>query len=176
MVQAADVGRDLDQVRINPESGETPTVTRSGDQVHVRLEQNGSGRGPSTLEIDLDRHVPWVLRLNGGANTETVDMRGGRLAELDLLAGATRFDLQLGPPSGTVSVHFTGGATDVALHLPTGVPAELNLGAAIPTARIDGAQRTVGSAQVIEVGDTSAPDRYAVDIAAGVSTLTVDHR
>jgi hypothetical protein len=140
------------------------------------LEQTGASSGSSTLDIDLDPRVPWVLRLNGGAHVETVDMRDGRLAELDLLAGATSFQLQLGQPQGTVPVRFTGGATEFHLHLPAGVAAQLGTQAAIPTVRIDGSERTVGSAsETIAVGDASVPDRYAVDIASGVSTLTVDH-
>ena len=175
-VRAADVGADLYRVSVNPESGQTPKVTRSGATVHVGLQQSGSGDGPSSLQIDLDPHVRWVLRLNGGAHIENVDMSGGRLAELDLLAGATRCDVRLGPAQGVVRVRFTGGATELYVHLPGGGAAEITLVVAIPSVRIDGSQLPVGRpAQEIAVGDASAADRYVVDVAAGVSTLTVDH-
>ena len=174
-VRAAEVGSELYRISVNPESGQTPKVTRSGDTIHVALLQSGSSGAASTLEVDLDPHVRWVLRLNGGAHTESVDMRGGQLAELDLVAGATRCDVRLGPPRGEVRVRFTGGATEFGVHLPAGGSARLTLEAAIPSVRIDGSQRTVGSAQEIAVGDASAADRYVVDLAAGVSTLTVDH-
>ena len=174
-VRAAEVGSELYRVSVDPGSGQTPKVTRSGDTVHVGLLQSGSGGGASTLEVDLDSHVRWVLRLNGGAHTESVDMRGGELAELDLLAGATRCDVRLGPPRGVVRVRFTGGATEFGVHLPAGGSAQLTFEAAIPSVRIDGSQRTVSSAQEIAVGDVSAADRYVVDLAAGASTLTVDH-
>ena len=174
-VRAAEAGPELYRVSVNPESGQTPKVTRSGDTVHVGLLDSGSGGGASTLEVDLDPHVRWVLRLNGGAHIESVDMRDGELAELDLLAGATRCDVRLGPPRGVVRVLFTGGATEFGVHLPPGGSVQLTLEAAIPSVRIDGSQRTVGSAQEIAVGDASGADRYVVDVAAGVSNLTVDH-
>ena len=174
-VRATDVGADLYRVSVNPESGQTPKVTRSGDTVHVGLQQTATGGGASTLQVELDPRVRWVLRLNGGANIENVDMQGGRLAELDLLAGATRCDVRLGPAQGVALVKFTGGATDLGVHLPAGGSAQLKLRAAIPSVRIDGSHRTVGSAQDIAVGDTSAADRYVVDVAAGVSSLRVDH-
>ena len=174
-VRAAEVGSELYRVSVDPGSGQTPKVTRSGDTVHVGLLQSGSGGGASTLEVDLDSRVRWVLRLNGGAHTEIVDMRGGELAGLDLLAGATRCDLRLGPPRGVVRVRFTGGATAFDVHLPPSGSALLTLEAAIPSVRIDGSQRNVASAQEIAMGDASGVDHYVVDVAAGVSNLTVDH-
>ena len=173
-VQATDIG-DLYRVRVNPTSGETPLVTRLGDKVRVALQQTGSSDGATTVEIDLSRRAVWILRLNGGAHTETIDMRDGQLGELDLMAGATVFNLRLGWPRGVVPVRFTGGATELDAHLQAGVAAQLDVRVSIPTLLIDGADESPRSPpQILSVGDASASNRYALLVDAGAATVVVD--
>ena len=176
VVQAADIG-DLYQVRVNPSSGETPLVTRSGDKVQVALQHTGPSDGATAVEINLNPREVWILRLNGGTHTETVDMRNGHLAELDLTAGATVFNLLLGRPSGVVPVRFTGGATELDAHLEAGVAAQLDVRVPISTLRLDGDNESLTSPpKLVSVGDASASNRYAVLVDAGAAAIVVDHR
>ena len=176
VVQAADIG-DLYRVSVNPSSGEMPVVTRSGEKVHVALQQTGPSDGATTVEIDLSTRVVWILRLNGGTHTETIDMRNGHLSELDLMAGATVFNLLLGRPTGVVPVRFTGGATELDAHLQAGVAARLDVRVPISTLRIDGDNESLGSPpEVISVGDASAANRYEVLVDAGAAAVVVDHQ
>lgn len=131
--------------------------------------------GPAALTVLLDRRVSWRVRLSGGAVTEVLDLRGGRLAGIDLTAGATRIELSLPEPRGVVPVRMAGGATDFTVHLPPGVATAVRVGGGAATVVVDGVRRS-NLPGGTSVASSDAADRYEIDAAAGVSTLVVDRR
>lgn len=92
---------------------------------------------------------------------------------MDLVAGATRIELDLPVPDRTVPVRMEGGATEFTVHVPAGVATGVRVGGGAASTDVDGARRT-GLAGGTVLSTSTASDRYDVDATAGVSTLVLD--
>lgn len=132
--------------------------------------------GPGNVVIDLNSAVSWRVALDGGATEENIDLSGGRLAELDLGAGAGRITAVLPQPEGTVPVRMTGGASSFEVRLPDQVEAQVLFAGGAGEATIDGTVHTgiAGSTLLATPGWSTAANRYSVDNAAGVSSFILD--
>ena len=171
-VRDADLGSDRVRASTPVGSSVAPSLTVTGGTVTVRLAETG-GSGPAAVTVLLDRRVRWQVRMSAGATSQLLDLRGARVSGVDLLGGAARIELRLPAPDGAVPVRMTGGATELAVHLPAGVAAGLRVGAGAGSVTVDGVRRT-GLAGGTVVTTATAPDRYDVDAAAGVSVLVLD--
>jgi hypothetical protein len=87
-VRTADLGGDLYRVSAPDGAGIAPAVRVDGDRVEVRT-VSAPGAGPAALDVRLSSGVAWRVRLAGGAQSESVDLRGGRLDGLEQTAGAS---------------------------------------------------------------------------------------
>lgn len=79
-------------------------------------------------EVALNASVPWDVEIRDGASRLTADLRGLELRSLEVSGGASRVEVTLPPPSGTVPVRVLGGASNVAIHRPEGVSAQIRVG------------------------------------------------
>jgi hypothetical protein len=170
-VRAADLGADLVRASTPPDAQLVPSLAVDGTAVRVRLMSSGRA-GPAEVTVLLDRQVRWRVRLSGGATEEVLDLRGARLAAVDLAAGAARIEVRLPAPRGAVPIRMAGGASDFAVRVPAGVATSVRVGGGAGTVVVDGVRRT-GVPGGTTVTSTEAADRYDVDAAAGVSTLVV---
>jgi hypothetical protein len=118
------------------------------------------------------------VRLLAGATTQTVDLSAGRVAEVDLVGGATGMDLVLPRPDGTVPVRMVSGVSTWTVALPAGVPVRLFVGSGAGTVTIDGATRTGVSAGTTFAGADwdAATDRYDVTASGGMSAFALERR
>lgn len=172
-VRSADLPGDTRLQADTPDgAGIAPALTVDGDTVSVHLVQTGQA-GPAAVTVLLDPAVRWQVRLSGGATGASFDLRGARLAGVDLLAGVTRIELWLPAPDGAVPVRMAGGATELTVHVPDGVATGVRVGGGAGTVVVDGVRRT-GVAGGTTVTSSTAADRYDVDVTAGVSTLILD--
>ena len=172
-VRSADLPGDTRLQADTPDgAGIAPALTVDGDTVSVHLVQTGEA-GPAAVTVLLDPAVRWRVRLSGGATRAAFDLRGSRLAGVDLLAGVTRIELWLPAPDGAVPVRMAGGATDLTVHVPDGVATGVRVGGGAGTVVVDGVRRT-GVPGGTTVTRATAADRYDVDATAGVSTLVLD--
>jgi hypothetical protein len=92
--------------------------------------------------------------------------------------GASRVELTLPQPSGTVPVRVLGGASNVAIHRPEGVAAHVRVGSGSTHLAFDD-QRfgAVGGEVSLQSPDyEGASDRYEITITGGASSLTIDTR
>jgi len=133
--------------------------------VTVHLVQTGES-GPAALTLLLDPRVRWRVRMSGGSVDQVLDLRGARLAGVDLAAGATRIELTLPAPDRAVPVTMAGGATELTVHLPDGVPAGVRVGGGAASTDVDGIRRT-GLAGGTVLSSSDAADRYDLDAVAG---------
>jgi hypothetical protein len=171
-VRIADLGPELARATTPDGSQVAPVVGVDGAVVRVSLASTGRS-GPADLTVLLDRQVRWRVRLSGGSSSEVLDLRGGRVDGVDFTAGANRIELSLPQPRGAVPIRMSGGASDFTVHLPAGVDAGVRVGGGAASVMVDGVRRT-GLSGGTTVASTDAADRYDIDAAAGVSSLTVD--
>jgi hypothetical protein len=176
MIRAGDFGSDMYRVSTPDDGKLLPHVVEHDDRIQVQLSSSGEN-GASSVLIELAEHVVWHIRIGGGAQEVLVNMAAGRFAGLDLATGVTTVDATLPHPSGTVTVRVGGGAGQIAMHVPDGVPARVVVGGGAADVRLDGrSERNVSAGTILAVdGWAQANDRYEVDAATGVSTVVVDH-
>jgi hypothetical protein len=74
-------------------------------------------------EVMLNASITWHIEVRGSISRLTADLRQVRLGSIHLAGGASRTEIMLPRPSGTVSVRILGGASNVTVHRPEGVAA-----------------------------------------------------
>jgi hypothetical protein len=129
-------------------------------------------------EVALNASTPWDIEIRDGASRLTTDLRRLKLRSLEVRGGASRVEVTLPPPSGTVPIRFLGGASNVAIHRPEGVAAHVSIGGGSTNLAFD-EQRfgAVGGEVSLRSPDYEvASDRYDITITGGASGLTIDAR
>jgi DNA-binding MarR family transcriptional regulator len=133
-------------------------------------------RKGEAADIALNGTVPWDLHIRGGVSQLTAELAALPLGSLDVSGGASDVAVSLPPPTGTVRVTFSGGASKLSLHRPKGVPARLHVSGGVGKLAFD-AQRlgAVGGETRLESPDyATAEDRYEIVIAGGTSQIVLD--
>ncbi|MFI5835714.1 hypothetical protein ACIA5A_18750 [Micromonospora sp. NPDC051300] len=176
-VRTADLGDDLYRVSTPAGAKVRPAVSASDGTVTAGLAATG-GAGPALVDVVLHDDVRWRVRLGGGAQEEVLDLRGGRIEEVELTAGTSRAEVTLPPAEGTMRLSMTGGAGRLLVHLAGDAPVRVRAAGGAGRVSVDGVERVgvAGGTALAPSGWTAATDRYDIDAVAGVSDLIVDHR
>jgi hypothetical protein len=173
-VRAEAMGGTLLRVDTPPDGDSVPQVVDRGERIEVHLVPTGE-TGPSSVEVVLSTEVRWAaLRFSGGADNQVLDLTGATIGEVDLAAGASRIQVTLPVPAGTVPIRLGAGAGELVLELPPRVPIQVTLHSGAGIAVIDGQSHSgVPSGTVFTPEDwTAAQDRYELDAASGIGQLT----
>lgn len=129
-------------------------------------------------EVALNARVPWDIEVRGGASNLVADLRELHLGSLSLDGGASRLEVVLPTPSGTVTVVVLGGASNVVIHRPYGVAARLRVGGGATSLRFN--DRRIGAAGgELDLRDRDydgATDRYDVTVTGGASNVSIDNQ
>ncbi len=151
-----------------------PQLVVSAGTVQVFLEGTGQS-GPAAVSIELSASVRWWLRFSGGSSQTVVHMGNGDVGGVDFTAGSSLIAMTLSRPAGTVDVTLAGGASQVTIGVPAGVPARLQLWGGASTATISGQTHIgLGGGTVLATpGWARAANRYDVAAPAGVSEISV---
>jgi hypothetical protein len=160
-------------------SSQEPAVALSPDGVAtVQLASPGGGGGISEIDVVLDSSVLWTIELAGGATEENVNMRGGRLALLDLAAGTSGANVILPARNGTQVVREVGGASELTVSTPRSVSSRVQVSGGAGSVQIGAVTHTGvgGSRTFAEPGYLSAPQRLDVELVGGVSRVRVTTR
>jgi hypothetical protein len=176
-VTGADLGDDLFQV-ITPESGDPiPLATIRGERTTVTLASN-RGEAASAVEIRLNSRVTWRLLLTGGAKAQAVDLSAGNLSGLEVGGRATRLELTLPKPAGTVPIRLRGGLDELVMHAPQGVLARVKVTKGASTVALDRLKRSKVAADTTFTpnGWAQAKARYDVVVAESIGTVKLDRR
>jgi hypothetical protein len=176
-LRAADLGRDLYRVETPVDGALLPRADDDAGRVTVRLEPAGV-QGPGSVTMVISSKVAWRIRLAGAVAEQTVDLSGGRITALEVAGGSGKVDVTLPRPSGTLPVTMSGGVGELLIHVPRGFPVQARIGSGAGTVTVDGAARSnvTPGTLITPAGWGAATDRYDVNAAAGLSTLTVDRR
>lgn len=130
------------------------------------------------VKVVLSSAVTWSLDLAGGTQLTQVDLRGGRVAGIAVMAGSDTLDMSLPRPAGTLPLLLAGGVSQFLLSLPAGVPARVTAGGGASFVSLDDQHLTgVGGGTVVtSPGWAAATARYDIDAIAGFSRLVVSRR
>jgi len=135
-------------------------------------------RSERFAEIALNARIPWDVEVRGGASRLLADLSGLRLGSLQVDGGASRLEVVLPAPSGTVTVVILGGASNVAIRRPEGVAARLRVDGGATNLTFDVRHiGAAGSALDLRSRDyDGVPDRYDIAVTGGVNNLSIDNQ
>jgi hypothetical protein len=155
-------------------SGIRPELVLAGDTVQLYLASTGQG-GPAAVSIQVSSAVRWQLQLSGGASQTSVQMGNGKLSGIDFTAGSSVITAALPRPAGTVTITMAGGASQLTIDVPAGVPTRLQLVGGASQANLGGrTYNGIAGGTVLAVpGWSAAASRYDLDATAGVSEVSV---
>lgn len=130
------------------------------------------------VKVVLNAAVTWSLDLAGGTQLTRVDLRGGKVAGIAVMAGSDTLDMKLPRPAGTLPLLLAGGVSQFLLSLPAGVPAQVTVGGGASFVSLDGQHLTgiAGGTVVTSPGWAAATSRYDIDATSGFSRLAVSRQ
>jgi hypothetical protein len=175
-VSVANLSGKLVTASTPPTSSQQPSLVLSAEgTADLQLTSAGVAGGPSIVDVVLSSTVVWTINLNGGATDESVDMRGGRLAVLDLSAGTTRATINLPGRTGTQLVREVGGASQLTVTTSRSVSALVHVGGGAGSVTVGTVTHAgVGGDQTFaDPGYGAASQRLDVDLQGGVSSVVV---
>jgi hypothetical protein len=174
-VSMSDLGGDLYRISTPADAGIKPSPVVKADDVQLQVDRDGIGTG-GEIQVVLSTAVRWQLRFSGYADEQQINLSGGKVSSVELVAGMHKADLQLPKPSGTVPVKITGAVDQLALRSPADNPVRVKMGG--------GAGDVVAGTRklhAIAPGSTLTPkdwkehsDRYDVTAASAIGSLNVE--
>jgi hypothetical protein len=173
-VTTATMPGELMRVSTPDDSQVRPEVAEADGQVQLSLAGTGD-QGPASLSVEVNSAVTWQFQFSGGATQTVLDLARGRVGGIDFTAGCSVIDLKLPRPDHTVTITLAGGATQVTMAAPTGVPSRLQLTGGASSETLGGASYSgvAGGTVLTAPGWPAAVNRYDVTAPAGISTISV---
>lgn len=173
-VSAAALSGTLARASTPTSANVRPQFELAADRAQLFLDATGQS-GAGAISIQLSRSVTWQLQFSGGSNQTILNLANSKIASIDFTAGASLIQMTLPRPSGTATITLAGGAGQVSLTVPPGVPARLRLyGGASAATLFGGTHAGVGRGTVLSSpGWAQAANRYDIDVPAGVSDISV---
>jgi hypothetical protein len=131
--------------------------------------------GRTAAEITLNGAVPWDVQIERGVSRMAADLRGLQLGGLRIGGGASRVDLWLPEPSGTVRISVGGGASHLSIRRPEMAPVRISVQGGLSRLALDDMRLGAvgGPVDWDTPGYKAASDRYVVEVGGGASHLTI---
>jgi len=178
-MEGADIGADLYRAHVGY-SGNRPDVAfaESNGDLQI-LQSNSSGfffqDRRFVLDLKLNTSVMWKIVVDSGASSDSFNLSSVPVSNIQLNTGASREDITLGSPSGSVPITVDGGALTVNVHRPKGVAASVAVSGGAVNLTFDGRQsHAIGTVTAQTSDYNGASDRYQVQVNGGASNVTVD--
>jgi hypothetical protein len=129
-------------------------------------------------EVTLNASIPWHIEVRGSTSRLTADLRDVNLGSLNLGGGASRIEIMLPRPLGTVPVRILGGASNVTIRRPEGVAARVHVGGGATNLTFDEKHfGAVGGEVNLQSPDyDDAANRYDIEVTGGANNLAIDAR
>jgi len=128
-------------------------------------------------EVTLNASIPWHIEVRGSTSRLTADLSKLRLGSLKLAGGASRIEVMLPRPSGTVPVRILGGASNVTIHRPEGAAARAHASGGATNLSFDEKHfGAIGSQVNLQSSDyDDSANRYAfIKVTGGANNMTLD--
>ncbi|MBO0689176.1 MAG: MarR family transcriptional regulator [Candidatus Dormibacteraeota bacterium] len=129
-------------------------------------------------QLTLNGAVSWGIALRSGASNVRADLRDLSLTALEVRGGASRVEVSLPAPAGTVPIRVSGGASRLTLDRPAGTALRLRMEGGASKVEVDRFQLgSVGGGARWQTPDfDAAAGRYDLTIEGGAGRLTVRTR
>src|SRR4029077_17836527 len=113
-MEGADIGADLYRAHV-VYSGNPPHVVFAESDGDLQiLQSNSSGfffqDRRFALDLKLNTRVMWKIVVDSGASSDSFNLSSVPVSDIQLNPGASREDITLGSPSGSVQITVNGGA------------------------------------------------------------------
>jgi predicted transcriptional regulator len=157
--------------------GPVPDVKTKDGVVTIRYPRRlwmlSSGQGEA--EVTLNTAVPWSILIQGGASQITAELGGLDLAGLEVKGGMSMVHLGLPVPSGMVPIRISGGASEVMVQRPAGVPAKVHLKGWASTFIFDDQMfgNLGNDVRLQSPGYDGTAPGYDIEVASSVSMVTI---
>jgi hypothetical protein len=137
-----------------------------------------SAKGASAVTVTLNAAVTWQLDLGGGTTRTVADLRGARLAGVNVTAGSDVLDQLLPRPGGNVPVRMAGGASQFLLSLPRGIQARVTAAGGAGEISLEGRDYVgvAGGSVFTTSGWTAGAAGFDIDATAGAARVAVTAR
>lgn len=174
-ITIGELGDDLYRISTPEDAGFLPSPTIRNDDVKLQVTRDGDGTG-GEIDIVLAAKVRWALRLSGYAEQQVIDLSGGQVSGIEMVAGMRTGELKLARPAGTVPIKVNGAVEKLVVSSPAGSPVRVKVGGGAQT--VVAGNRTLRN---VAPGSTLTPKNWAVqnryDVGAGapIATLTVEN-
>jgi hypothetical protein len=129
----------------------------------------------ASMDVELASALPWEIEIVGGVSCVSAALSSMRVSRFELAGGADDLRLELGAPDRVVPLIVRGGANEVTIVRPRGVPVRLSIsGGAAHIALDEQRFEAVGSGLVLtSAGFGASEARYELEIRGGASEVTV---
>jgi uncharacterized membrane protein len=156
-------------------TGAKPRVRVVGNAVDIesRLSFRPVTWRLQSAQIALNASIPWEFEVQEGAWRLTADLRDLKLSRVAFAGGASKVDLHLPHPSGTVPIQF-GAANEVTVRRPAGVAVRVVVQGGFGKLQVDGKSIEATDKQPIQSpGYAREADRYDIELTGDVYRFVI---
>jgi len=166
-IASADLGGQLYSI-VPIGVGVAPRITDSPRGPRLALAKAG-------VEVRLSARVSWTVRVAATSSEQTIDMRAGGLAAIDLTGASARAELTLPRPKATGKVTVSAPIRSLRLSTAGAVPVRLRLAGGAQTAVLDGKthRKVKPRTTLTPAGWRTAKLRYDVSAPAALGSVLV---
>ncbi|HZR49791.1 MAG TPA: hypothetical protein VFB06_09760 [Streptosporangiaceae bacterium] len=175
-IRMAKLGGTLLRVATADDAPVRPVLDGTTTTVRLSLAADRAGAHAGyTVSVVLNSAVAWRLDLAGGTSRTVADLRGGTVNGIEVTAGSDVISVVLPEPTATTAVRVTGGASQLLMSVPHGVPVRVLAGGGAADVTLDAVSRTgvAGGTVITPPGWATAAHRYDVVATAGIAHLVV---
>jgi cell wall-active antibiotic response 4TMS protein YvqF len=181
MQGSSSIGDDLFRAHIEY-SGRKPDVSLDASSGELQISQSNTAgfflqSRRFNLTLQLNSSVPWKIAVDSGSASDALMLSTVHVEGIDVNTGASKEDITVGAPNGTVPITVNGGALTVNVHRPPGAAASVSVSGGAASLSFDGREsKAVGTLTAQTSDYDHASDRYEIQVDGGACTVNVDTR
>jgi len=149
--------------------------SNGGDANHGLAPLVGAQSGAPRLDLSLSPNVPITsLSVKSGASNAHLDLSALQVKDFDASLGAAATWIRVPQSAGAVTLHISGGASDISIEVPQGVAARLRFRGGLTTINVDQTRFPAAGDNIYQSADFgTSPNSADITIDAGVTKIQV---
>lgn len=174
IVRAENATGDLYRARFG---GAVPEVKAKDGVVTIRYSKRlwSLGSREYTADVGLSTAIPWRISIKGGAAEIIAQLGGLDLTGLEVKGGMSMIHLELPRPTRVVPIRISGGASEIVVRRPPGVPARVHLTGWVSSFVFD--EQTFSSVgnnvRLHSPGFEATAQGYDIEVSSSASMATI---